>query len=79
MFRFHSRVLCAGSIAFVIFLAQQGVTAQGLYYKEIRKDGRIYVFNIAANADKFEKAGELPAGITRAGAGPNGETVFADN
>ncbi len=53
--------------------------AQGMYYKEITKDGRIYVFNIAANADRFEKTGEMGVGITKPGAGPNGETIVGDN
>ena len=53
--------------------------AQGFYYKEIRKDDRIYVFNVAANADRFEKTGEMGIGITKPGAGPNGETVVGDN
>jgi hypothetical protein len=44
--------------------------AQGLYYKEIEKDGRIYVFNVAANADRFEKSGEMGIGITKPGVGP---------
>jgi phosphate-selective porin len=50
-----------------------------LYYKEITKDGRIYVFNIAANAERFEKSGEAGIGITKPGVGPNGETVIGDN
>jgi hypothetical protein len=54
-------------------------SAQGFYYKEIAKDGRIYVFNVAANADRFEKSGEMGVGITKLGAGPNGETVIGDN
>jgi hypothetical protein len=54
-------------------------SAQGFYYKEIRKDGRIYVFNVAANAERFEKSGEMGVGITRLGAGPGGETVIGDN
>ena len=53
--------------------------AQGFYYKEIRKDERIYVFNSAEEADRFEKSGEMGRGITRPGAGPNGETVVADS
>jgi hypothetical protein len=53
--------------------------AQGLYYQEIRKDERIYVFNVAANAERFEKTGEMGIGITRPGTGPNGETVVGDN
>ena len=53
--------------------------AQGFYYKEIVKDGRIYVFNNAQNAERFEKSGEMGVGITRPGVGPNGETVVGDN
>ena len=53
--------------------------AQGLYYKEVAKDGRIYVFNVAANAERFEKTGEMGIGITKPGVGPNGETVVGDN
>ena len=53
--------------------------AQGFYYKELRKDDRIYVFNIAAEAERFEKSGELGRALTRPGAGPNGETVVGDS
>jgi hypothetical protein len=53
--------------------------AQGMYYKEVAKDGRIYVFNVEANALAFEKSGEVGKGLTRIGAGPNGETVVADS
>jgi hypothetical protein len=53
--------------------------AQGFYYKEITRDGRIYVFNIAAEAERFEKTGEMGRGLTRPGAGPNGETVVGDS
>jgi len=53
--------------------------AQGMYYKEVTKDGRIYVFNVAKNAEAFDKSGEMGKGLTRVGAGPNGETVVADS
>ena len=53
--------------------------AQGMYYKEIRKDGRIYVFNDAKKAEAFEKSGEMGTGLTRPAVGPNGETVVADS
>ena len=53
--------------------------AQGMYYKEVVKDGRIYVFNNARNAERFEKTGEMGVGITRPGVGPNGETIVGDN
>src|SRR5207342_1622353 len=39
----------------------------------------IYVFNIQANAERFEKTGEMGAGITMPGTGPKGETVIGDN
>jgi len=53
--------------------------AQGMYYKEFKKDGRIYVFNIKANADRFAASGETGVGLTRLSHGPNGETCFFDN
>src|SRR4029450_9071808 len=53
--------------------------AQGMYYKEVTKDGRIYVFNIATNAEAFDKSGEMGKGLTRVGAGPNGETGGGDS
>jgi hypothetical protein len=65
--------------AVLVALSVAPAPAQGLYYKEILKDGRIYVFNVAANADRFEKSGEMGVGITKPGAGPNGETVVGDN
>lgn len=52
---------------------------QSLFYKEILKDGRIYVFNNPEEAERFEKSGETGRAITRIGVGPNGETVVADS
>jgi hypothetical protein len=70
-------LLCAGVS---LVLSVSSTFAQGLYYKEILKDGRMYVFNIAANAERFEKSGEMVAtAITKAGVGPQGQTVVADN
>jgi hypothetical protein len=63
----------------VMALATQAL-AQGLYYKEIvGKDGRIYVFNIAAEAERFEQTGEIGRALTRPGTGPKGETVVGDS
>jgi phosphate-selective porin OprO/OprP len=53
--------------------------AQGFFYAEERKDGRIYVFNIKDNWERFKASGETGTGLTRPGAGPNQETVYADN
>jgi hypothetical protein len=60
-------------------LASVPAQAQGLYYKEIVKDGRIYVFNDGKEADRFEKSGETGRAITLPGAGSNGETVIGDS
>ena len=54
-------------------------TSWGLYYKEITKDGRIYVFNIPAEAERFEASGEMGRALTRPGSGPKGETVVGDS
>jgi hypothetical protein len=51
----------------------------GFYYKEIRRDDRIYVFNNPAEAERFEASGEIGRALTRPGAGPNGETVVGDS
>jgi hypothetical protein len=63
----------------IVTISASFVHAQSFYYKEILKDGRIYVFNIPEEADRFEKSGEMGRAITRPGAGPNGETVVADS
>lgn len=66
-------------VGILLTLVAGDVLAQGLYYKEIRKDDRIYVFNAAAEAARFEKSGEMGRGITMPGVGPNGETVVGDS
>ena len=63
----------------VVLGAWKICAAQGMYYKEIKKDNNIYVFNTPEGADRFEKSGEIPGSISKAGIGPNGETVIAEN
>ena len=78
MYRTHG----ARGVLTLILVLLFGVTsalAQGMYYKEIKKDDRIYVFNIAANAEKFEQTGQIGNNITMTAAGPNGETLIGDN
>jgi phosphate-selective porin OprO/OprP len=69
----------AGATSAQAQVAYTANTIQSLYYKEIVKDGRIYVFNNPAEADRFEKTGESGVGITKIGVGPNGETVTGDS
>lgn len=53
--------------------------AQNFFYREVAKDGRIYVFAIAKEAEAFEKSGEMGKSITKLGYGPNGETMIFDS
>jgi phosphate-selective porin OprO/OprP len=73
------RIAVAAGLAAALTLQAVPVLAHGMYYKEIEKDGRIYVFNTAANAERFEKTGEMGIGVTKPGAGPKGETIVGDS
>ena len=81
MFRTIRCLRNAGAAAVAVLVCfGSAASAQGLYYKEIPRDGRIYVFNIAANAERFEKGGgDMGVAITKPGVGANGETVIGDN
>ncbi len=48
-------------------------------YQEVKKDGRIYVFDSSERKEAFEKSGELGKGIIKIGYGPKGETVIFDS
>jgi phosphate-selective porin OprO and OprP len=65
--------------AALLALSAATAQAQGLFYAEETKDGRIYVFNVKDNWERFKASGEVGTGLTRLGVGPNAETVYADN
>ena len=70
------------AIAVLVALVLAGAAAAqvtGLYYQELTKDGRIYVFNTYECYQAFQKTGEMGVSITLIGRGPNGETVVAEN
>jgi hypothetical protein len=69
----------AGAIASLLLAGTVCAQVTGLYYQEVRKDGRIYVFNTAERYNAFRVSGEMGAAITLAGRGPAGETVVAEN
>jgi len=61
-------------------LAMPGLArAQGFFYKEVPKDGRIYVFNLGAEYERWAATGETGRAITRLNYGPAGETVVFDS
>ena len=72
-------LVVAGALLLSLLAAATSVRAQGMFYAEELKDGRYYVFNIKDNWERFKASGETGTGLTRLNAGPNGETVYADN
>ena len=75
------RALVAAAALFLVLGAAAVSRAQNMFYREVQKDGRIYVFAIAQRYDTWEKSGgaEIGVAITRLGFGPNGETVVFDS
>ena len=50
-----------------------------IVYKEVKIDGRLYVFTSPTRMASFEKSGELGTGIIKIGYGVNGKTVVFDS
>jgi hypothetical protein len=76
------KVLCRGLLAVAALAALAGgAFAQTMFYNEVVKDGRIYVFAIGQRFDLFAKSGgaEIGQALTRPGYGPSGETVVFDS
>ena len=86
MTRLHNRI-AAAALA-LAWLAPVGAIAVGqkaeaqvasLFYKEVVKDGRIYVFNSTARFKSFQSTGDMGTAVTMIGQGPSGETIVAEN
>lgn len=52
---------------------------QNMFYREVEKNGSVYVFSIMKEFEAWEASGEMGKPITRPGYGPNGETVVFDS
>lgn len=63
--------LCAGTIG-------GAAHGQNMFYREVERDGRVFVFSIMKEFEAWEAGGEAGKAITRPGYGPNGETVVFD-
>jgi hypothetical protein len=50
-----------------------------LFYREVARDGRLYVFALRAELAAWEASGELGKATLRPGAGPQGETLVFDS
>ncbi len=57
----------------------QAGSSREIAYKEIEKEGRLYVFASSTRKADFEKSGELGTGIIKIGYGVNGETIVFDS
>ena len=71
-------LVCLAVLA-TLFTAPAAAQVTGLYYQEVEKDGRIYVFNTPERYKSWSEGGEIGTAITLIGRGPNGETVVAEN
>ncbi len=78
--RRRSRVVAVLAVALLLAGVGSAVADGGnLYYREVVKDGRIYVFNTAERYHLWQQTGEMGTSITLVGHGPAGETVVAEN
>ncbi|MBU6391495.1 MAG: hypothetical protein KGJ87_01705 [Planctomycetota bacterium] len=48
-------------------------------YREVKVDGRVYVFTSPARKTNFEKSGEIGVAIIKTGYGHDGETIIFDS
>ena len=80
----RSTTFAAGLFALAwALVAASAATAQvtGLYYQEVTKseENRVYVFNTPERYHSWEQSGDMGTAVTILGAGPNGETIVAEN
>jgi len=59
-------------------LAAQG-PIMGLYYQEVEKDGRVYVFNTPERYKTWSESGEIGTAVTLVGRAEGGKTLVAEN
>jgi len=69
----------AGVLAALLLVGTATAQVTGLYYQEVAKDGRVYVFNTPERFKAFTASGEVGTAITLIGRGPNDETIVAEN
>lgn len=70
-------LLAVGAAATAPLLAQGPL--MGLYYQELTKDGRVYVFNTSERFKAFSEGGEMGTAITLVGRAEGGLTLVGEN
>lgn len=77
-----SLVFAAGLCLLALGLAASAVAQQplmGLYYNEVEKDGRVYVFNTPETFKAWNASGEMGKSVTLVGRAVDGKTLVAEN
>jgi hypothetical protein len=71
----------AAAVALLIGFGLAATAQAEMFYREVAKDGRIYVFATMSGFETWDKAGgaEMGKAITRLGYGPAGETMVFDS
>lgn len=71
-------LVTAGALLLGLAVAT-GSWAENMFYREVERDARIYVFAVMKEFENFDKSGEMGKAITRPGYGPSGQTVVFDS
>lgn len=71
----------AAALCLLALLGATAASAQimGLYYQEVEKDGRVYVFNTPETYKRFQDSGDVGTAITLIGRAEGGKTLVAEN
>lgn len=59
--------------------AAAGAQIMGLFYQEVEKDGRIYVFNTPEQLKAWSESGDMGKAVTLVGRAVGGKTLVAEN
>jgi hypothetical protein len=81
MRRTSTLTACLAALLMALLAAPAAMArVAGLYYQEVEKDGRIFIFNSPERYQSFEAAGgDMGKAVTLIGRGPHGETLVAEN
>lgn len=77
----RKKIVIAGLCALALLAGAAAVPAQimGLYYQEVERDGRVYVFNTPERFKSFMESGEIGTAVTLIGKAEGGKTLVAEN
>lgn len=81
---FKTKIFAAALGLLALMGATVGATAasaqiMGLFYQEVEKDGRVYVFNTSEAFTRFKETAEIGTSVTLIGRAEGGKTLVAEN